>query len=116
MGLERERLAQGSLLFDQEQQIREILSQNIYGVDINPASVEIARLALWLHTARANRPLCDLNRNVRDGNSLIDPVVIGREVQQRPRKHPDIVSRYALIRLTEHRVRNVQRFQFDIVS
>lgn len=73
VGAERERLSQSAILFDQEQAIRDILSRNIYGVDINPASVEIARLALWLHTARADRPLCDLDRNVRDGNSLIDP-------------------------------------------
>jgi hypothetical protein len=82
VGLERERLSQRALLFDQEEQIREILSRNIYGVDINPASIEITRLALWLHTARADRPLCDLDRNIRDGNSLIDPVDFARWDEQ----------------------------------
>jgi hypothetical protein len=51
--------------------IRDLLSRNIYGVDINPASVEIARLALWLHTARADRPLSSLEHTVRCGNSLV---------------------------------------------
>ena len=52
--------------------IAEILTSNIYGVDINPASVEIARLALWLHTARGDKPLSSLDQNIREGNSLID--------------------------------------------
>lgn len=53
--------------------IREILSRNLYGVDINPASVEITKLALWLHTARSNKPLSSLDEHIRDGNSLIGP-------------------------------------------
>ena len=51
--------------------IADILRSNIYGVDINPASVEIARLALWLHTARGDKPLSSLEENIREGNSLI---------------------------------------------
>ena len=53
--------------------IAEILRDNIYGVDINSASVEIAELALWLHTARGDKPLSALDQNVRKGNSLIGP-------------------------------------------
>jgi hypothetical protein len=51
--------------------IAEILRDNIYGVDINPASVEIAKLALWLHSARASSPLSSLERTIRIGNSLV---------------------------------------------
>jgi hypothetical protein len=51
--------------------IAEILTANLYGVDINAASVEIAQLALWLHTARGNKPLSSLGDNIREGNSLI---------------------------------------------
>ena len=51
--------------------IADILKSNIYGVDINPASVEIARLALWLHTARGDKPLSSLDGNIREGNGLI---------------------------------------------
>jgi hypothetical protein len=53
--------------------IREILRRNLYGVDINPASVEITKLALWLHTAKADRPLSSLDDHILDGNSLIGP-------------------------------------------
>jgi type I restriction-modification system DNA methylase subunit len=51
--------------------IKEILKSNLYGVDINPASVEITRLALWLHTASSDKPLSSLDHTIRDGNSLI---------------------------------------------
>ncbi len=66
---------QGEGLFEvnTEQEIREILSRNIYGVDINPSSVEITKLALWLHTAKPDQALCDLDDNIRDGNSLVGP-------------------------------------------
>lgn len=53
--------------------VREILRRNLYGVDINPASVEITKLALWLHTARSDKPLSSLDNHIRDGNSLIGP-------------------------------------------
>ena len=57
----------------EEQVVRDILRRNLYGVDINPASVEITKLALWLHTARGDRPLSSLDEHIRDGNSLIGP-------------------------------------------
>lgn len=49
-----------------------ILVNNLFGVDINPASVEITRLSLWLHTAQANKPLSSLDKHIVCGNSLID--------------------------------------------
>lgn len=49
-----------------------ILEQNIYGVDINEESVEIAKLSLWLRTAQRGRKLTSLNNNIKCGNSLID--------------------------------------------
>jgi len=49
-----------------------ILSNNLWGVDINPASVEITQLSLWLHTALPDKPLSSLRRTIRCGNSLID--------------------------------------------
>lgn len=49
-----------------------ILENNIYGVDINEESVEIAKLSLWLRTAQPRRKLNDLSNNIKCGNSLID--------------------------------------------
>jgi REP element-mobilizing transposase RayT len=53
-----------------------ILENNIFGVDLNEESVEIARLSLWLRTARKGRKLNSLNNNIKCGNSLIDDVTI----------------------------------------
>jgi len=68
---EMERINGQPGLFDQEAIIRSILSHNIYGVDINQESVEITKLALWLHTASPGKPLCSLDHNIRCGNSLV---------------------------------------------
>ena len=57
----------------EDENVRDLLSRNIYGVDINPASVEITKLALWLHTARGDRPLSSLDEHIIEGNSLIGP-------------------------------------------
>lgn len=55
-----------------------ILEHNLYGVDINEESVEIAQLALWLRTAKPHRKLNSLNENIKCGNSLIsDPAIAG---------------------------------------
>jgi type I restriction-modification system DNA methylase subunit len=71
---EWQRLSGGQIaLFDDAAITKDILSKNIYGVDINPASVELARLALWLHTARAGSALSDLDDTICDGNSLVGP-------------------------------------------
>lgn len=55
-----------------------ILEHNLYGVDINEESVEIAQLSLWLRTAKPHRKLNSLNENIKCGNSLIsDPAIAG---------------------------------------
>jgi len=53
-----------------------ILENNLFGVDLNEESVEIAKLSLWLRTAQPNRKLNDLNNNIKCGNSLIDDVAV----------------------------------------
>ncbi|MGB1206938.1 MAG: Eco57I restriction-modification methylase domain-containing protein [Chitinophagales bacterium] len=56
-----------------------VLRNNIFGVDINEESVEIAKLSLWLHTAQQGRKLVKLNDNIKCGNSLIDDVEVAGE-------------------------------------
>ena len=55
---------------------KSILENNLFGVDLNEESVEIAKLSLWLRTAQPNRKLNDLNNNIKCGNSLIEDVAI----------------------------------------
>jgi hypothetical protein len=51
-----------------------ILTNNLFGVDLNPESVEITRLSLWLKTARRGQKLTDLDRTIKCGNSVVsDP-------------------------------------------
>lgn len=56
-----------------------ILENNLFGVDVNEESVEIAKLSLWLRTAKPNRKLNSLNENIKCGNSLIDNKEIAGE-------------------------------------
>jgi len=43
----------------------------LYGVDINPLAVELAKLSMWLHTASRGRVLSFLDHHIRVGNSLL---------------------------------------------
>lgn len=56
-----------------------ILENNLFGVDLNEESVEIAKLSLWLRTAQPNRKLNDLSGNIKCGNSIIDDPEIAGE-------------------------------------
>ncbi len=51
---------------------KDILKQNLYGVDINFESVEITKLSLWLKTANKKEPLTFLEDNIKQGNSIIE--------------------------------------------
>jgi tRNA1(Val) A37 N6-methylase TrmN6 len=60
-------------LFDTD---KAILEKNIFGVDINEESVEIAKLSLWLRTAQKGRKLSNLSNNIKCGNSIINDVEV----------------------------------------
>lgn len=49
---------------------RIILKRCIYGVDKNPMAVELAKVALWLHTFTVGAPLSFLDHHLRCGDSL----------------------------------------------
>ena len=50
---------------------RVVVERCIYGVDINPLAVELAKLSLWLNTVAKGRPLSFLDHHLRCGNSLV---------------------------------------------
>ncbi len=71
-----------------------ILENNIFGVDLNEESVEIAKLSLWLRTAQPRRKLNTLNDNIKCGNSLIDdPKVAGDKVFNWQEEFPHIFTK-----------------------
>jgi len=50
---------------------RRIVEACIYGVDINPMAVELAKLSLWLTCIAADEPLNFLDHHLRQGNALL---------------------------------------------
>ncbi len=68
----RDLRGEGDVLGDIEDVDREVLSQNLYGVDVNEESVEITKLSLWIKTARRGKVLDSLDHTVRIGDSLIE--------------------------------------------
>ena len=70
-----------------------ILENNLFGVDLNEESVEIAKLSLWLRTAEPNRKLNDLSNNIKCGNSLIDdPEIAGNKAFNWEKEFPQIFA------------------------
>ena len=50
---------------------RRVAQSCVYGVDLNPLAVELAKLSLWLTTAARDRPLSFLDHHLRTGNALV---------------------------------------------
>ncbi|NEJ98647.1 Eco57I restriction-modification methylase domain-containing protein [Rhizobium ruizarguesonis] len=58
--------------FEDSQLLRRLIARRcIYGVDLNPLSVELARLAIWIHTFVPGLPLSVLDHNLVNGNALV---------------------------------------------
>jgi len=73
---------------------KDILENNLYGVDINEESVEIAQLSLWLRTAKPHRKLNSMNQNIKCGNSLIsDPAIAGDKAFDWQKEFPKVFER-----------------------
>jgi hypothetical protein len=53
--------------------VRRLIAERcIYGVDLSPRAVSLARLSLWRHTCAPDLPPPALDRNLVVGNSLVD--------------------------------------------
>ncbi|NQT20794.1 MAG: restriction endonuclease, partial [Planctomycetes bacterium] len=50
---------------------RMVMKRCLYGVDLNPTAVELAKLSLWLHSFTLGAPLSFLDHHLHAGNSLI---------------------------------------------
>ena len=86
------KVAGSSLVFQDVE--NSILENNLFGVDINEESVEIAQLALWLRTAKPHRKLNTLNENIKCGNSLIsDPEIAGEKAFNWQEQFPKVFEK-----------------------
>lgn len=81
---------------------RRIMKRCIFGVDLNPLAVELARLSLWLDSFAIGVPLTYLNHHIKHGDSTIgewlgnmrDPKASSLdEWLSDPTKHGDVLSR-----------------------
>ncbi|MFN3651307.1 MAG: Eco57I restriction-modification methylase domain-containing protein [Armatimonadota bacterium] len=50
---------------------RRVAQSCIYGVDLNPLAVDLAKLSMWLATTAKDRPLSFLDHHLRPGNALV---------------------------------------------
>jgi len=74
--------------------IRRLVAERcLYGVDVNPMAVQLARLSLWLATLAADRPLSFLDHRLLTGDSLLGAWV------KALRRRPDLRGRAAVAAL-----------------
>lgn len=64
-------LADGFDIEDTQLLRRQIARRCIFGVDLNPLSVQLSRLSIWIHTFVPGLPLSFLDHNLVHGNSLV---------------------------------------------
>ena len=50
---------------------RHVVERCIYGVDINPLAVELARVSLWVETLDPDLPFSFLDHKIKVGNALV---------------------------------------------
>ena len=50
---------------------RRVVQSCVYGVDLNPLAVDLAKLSPWLATVARDRPLSFLDHHLRTGNALV---------------------------------------------
>lgn len=51
--------------------LRDVITNCIYGVDLNEMAIELARTALWLEGYEPGKPLEFLNHHIKQGNSIV---------------------------------------------
>ena len=81
--------------------IREIIENNIYGVDINHVSVKIAKLSMFFKLASNERKLPNLSKNIIEGNTLL---TLKTDDDQEPldwaKQFPDICNTTDIVGVT----------------
>lgn len=95
------RLCLGHRLFHEGRDARDledaipdiILRHNLYGADLSLEATEITQLALWIRSARKDKTLADLSRNVVCGNSLVDDPAVDPRAMDWRKTFPEVFDR-----------------------
>lgn len=56
---------------DYRRALREVINHCIFGVDLNPMAIELARMTLWLEGFEEGKPLSFLDHHLQVGNALL---------------------------------------------
>ncbi len=78
--------------FDEWNIKKNIIQNNLFGVDLNPESVEITKLSLWMKTANKREKLADMDGNIKQGNSLIDDPTFSTSALDWPTAFPEVFA------------------------
>ena len=64
--------------------LRDVVGRCLYGVDVNPMALELAKVSLWLEAHVPGKPLTFLDHHLKAGNSLIGatPALIERGIPE----------------------------------
>lgn len=74
---------------------RIVLKRVIYGADLNPMAVELAKLSLWLHSFTVGAPLSFLDHHLRTGDSLFGEFV--HQAEERIRERGSLLIGQAVV-------------------
>ena len=81
-----------AVTIEDTQLIRRLIARRcIYGVDLNALSVQLARLAVWIHTFVPGLPLSFLDRSLVHGNSLVGVGTIDEVAQKFTEISPSLI-------------------------
>lgn len=81
-----------AVTIEDTQLIRRLIARRcIYGVDLNALSVQLARLAVWIHTFVPGLPLSFLDRSLVHGNSLVGVGTIDEVTQKFTEISPPLI-------------------------
>jgi len=64
---------------DYRHALRDVINHCIYGVDLNPLALELARMSLWLEAMTPDKPLGFIDHHLQCGDALLgvlDPTVL----------------------------------------
>jgi hypothetical protein len=86
---------------------RHVLKRCIYGVDLNPMAVELAKVSLWLDCFTLGAPLSFLDHHLKCGNSLIGATVSGVKAALHEDQMGLFGSRFAGLMLATDLMRHV---------
>ena len=103
--------------WDENKEVRAIIENNIYGVDINPESIDITKLSLFLKLASNERKLIGLSNNIKVGNSLVDDNTIDSHGFLYDKEFPEVMElgKFDIIIGNPPYIR-VQRIKHEIID